>query len=787
MPHRIVSPQTLAKIHQLLTQMRHAIASESEVWLISQAVLAAASTDVHQFPAQFAVLVSPAFSVLMRAQTVAPAAIQPSGDLVNLGTTEHESVYQLDLSFAPADIQAFLDQLSQHLHAIPGTLASLHHMQQAVQPNQTQWQNRFTLQLIETLSSPASPADPTPAAPPYPSVLVWQPVQDALDSSLEQALIISQVANQIRQSLDLPLILQTAVDQVRQFLDSDRLVVYRMATATDLELTDTFDEPPTALDQPTATEVEVKPHLDHGYVAYEARGSDDVASVLPFVERQCFTEQAHCYHKYLTGKIVVVNDTEATYALIPCLLDFLREGQIRAKLIAPIIVHNQLWGLLIAHQCQPRQWKVAEQKFMEHMANHLAIAIGQAQLYAQLQAQTQTLEQRVLERTQSLHDALRAAQLADQAKSEFLATMSHEFRTPLTCVIGMSATLLRWSIGELNDRQRSYLQTIHDSGAKLLELINNILDMSQIEAGRTLLDIQPFSVAGLVSQVMKSLKATAQARDVSLELDLKAGTEPDRIVADPRRVRQILQNLLSNAIKFTPAQGTVTLRVRPESQAVLFRVEDTGIGIAEEQRPLLFQKFQQLDPTRQRSYEGVGLGLALTKQLVDLHGGTLEVSSQIGVGSIFTVRIPDQRPRQAAKSLQAPDILTEGQRVLLFEPDEYTANVICDMLTAAGMQVVWMVDGSALVEQIELIQPDLLLIDVELPGLNPVEVTRSRQRLWNHNPANLVLVTPRADHPLIAACFDDEVATVVTKPIQPQQLMQTINALLYPNVSVERP
>jgi signal transduction histidine kinase len=245
----------------------------------------------------------------------------------------------------------------------------------------------------------------------------------------------------------------------------------------------------------------------------------------------------------------------------------------------------------------------------------------------------------------ALRDALQAAEAASRLRNEFLATISHELLTPLTYVIGMSSTLLRWPLGELSPRQRDYLQTIHDSGEHLLAMINDILDLSQIEAGKTVLNISEFSLVKIAENTVESLFEKAASKQVTLKLDLQLDPKRDRFTADSSRVEQILWNLLTNAIKFTPEGGTVTLRFWVEDNTAIFQIEDTGIGIPEEQQPLLFEKFQQLDTPLRRRYEGTGLGLALTKQLVELHRGRIEVESTVGIGSIFTVWIPAQPMR----------------------------------------------------------------------------------------------------------------------------------------------
>ncbi|MER3477085.1 MAG: hypothetical protein C4287_11860, partial [Leptolyngbya sp. ERB_1_2] len=184
---------------------------------------------------------------------------------------------------------------------------------------------------------------------------------------------------------------------------------------------------------------------------------------------------------------------------------------------------------------------------------------------------------------------------------------------------------------------------IQDRGEHLLTLINDILDLTDVEAGRMFLQIQKFSLAQLAQQTIDLLQEKADAKQVKLDLELLPQRSQDFLFqADPHRVQQICLNLLSNAIKFTPAQGHVTMRVRVSGDTAILQIEDTGIGIPSHQRSFLFQKFQQLDASYHRKYEGTGLGLALTKQLVELHGGTIEVESTVGVGSTFTVFLPMQ-------------------------------------------------------------------------------------------------------------------------------------------------
>ncbi len=396
--------------------------------------------------------------------------------------------------------------------------------------------------------------------------------------------------------------------------------------------------------------------------------------------------------------------------------------------------------------------------------------------------QTPSLAQQVIERTEALREAMMAAQLASNAKSEFLASMSHELRTPLTAIIGMSATLLRWSLGELSDRQRNFLQTIHDSGQHLLEMINDILELTQLEAGRAILQLNPFSLSLLVKQSLKTMQEAAARRGVQLILHLDVEPNLDRLIADPHRVKQILLNLLSNAVKFTPEGGKVTLRVFAEPHSVLIQVIDTGIGIAEHQRSLLFQKFQQLDTSYHRIYQGTGLGLALTKQLVELHNGRITVDSTVGIGSVFTVQLP-VRPEVSIDPSSSPTLEIPADhplgRIVLLESHEETANIICDMLTAAGYQVVWILEGSMAISQIEILQPIAVMADVQAPESNGYELIRHLRQNPSTQTLKIIALTaaPLDDGDRCLAAGADN---FLTKPLHPEEILPKMLTLTTP-------
>jgi len=246
--------------------------------------------------------------------------------------------------------------------------------------------------------------------------------------------------------------------------------------------------------------------------------------------------------------------------------------------------------------------------------------VENARLFTEIQEKTQQLE------------------IANRHKSEFLANMSHELRTPLNAVIGFSEVLLERMFGEVNEKQEEYLQDILSSGKHLLSLINDILDLSKIEAGRMELEALPFDLPAALDNALTLIKERAARNSIGLavHVDPRIG----EVVADERKVKQVLLNLLSNAVKFTPEGGTITMTAILNGGMVEISVADTGIGIAPEDQAAVFEEFRQVGTDYARKREGTGLGLALARRLVELHGGALTLQSELGKGSTFTFTIP---------------------------------------------------------------------------------------------------------------------------------------------------
>ncbi len=293
-----------------------------------------------------------------------------------------------------------------------------------------------------------------------------------------------------------------------------------------------------------------------------------------------------------------------------------------SAVFAPMLWAERGIGSVAVLRQPPSPFSEKEIALLRTFADQAVIAIQNSRLFNEIKAKSRELEQ------------------ANRHKSEFLANMSHELRTPLNAIIGFSEVLSEEMFGEVNDKQKEYLNDIHTSGHHLLGLINDILDLSKIEAGRMELDLTRFNLGLLLDNSTTLVRERASRHGLSLSLDVEAGL-PDW-VADERKVKQIVINLLSNAVKFTPAGGRVTLRARRLGDCVELAVIDTGVGIAADQQSLVFEEFRQAGGDYLRKAEGTGLGLSLARRFTELHGGTIHVESEPGKGSTFAFTLPER-------------------------------------------------------------------------------------------------------------------------------------------------
>lgn len=335
----------------------------------------------------------------------------------------------------------------------------------------------------------------------------------------------------------------------------------------------------------------------------------------------------------------------------------------RSQLCTPLLAHGRALGVLVLFRQDEHEFAPAEVQLLANFADQAALALQNARLYAEVRGYSQELERKVEERTRELQALNRELAAASRHKSEFLAQMSHELRTPLNSIIGFSEMLGAQGSGELNAKQARYVENVRKGGQHLLNLINDVLDLSKVEAGRIELRPKLLALPEVLEDAMDIMRTEAVKKCLALELCLPEGVGP--IVADPLRLKQILHNLLSNAVKSTPEGGRIVVSARrlpsegagrqggrrgdsrhgPSGDVVEVAVADTGIGIAPEDQARLFEDYVQLASSHGQGHEGTGLGLAVAKRLIELHGGRIWVESEgKGCGSTFTFALPAPGP-----------------------------------------------------------------------------------------------------------------------------------------------
>ncbi|WP_013325394.1 ATP-binding response regulator [Gloeothece verrucosa] len=742
---RKVSQQTLSALCRLLEQISAHIGQEA-ILLTQETLFPEQQRGKNPWGTEcLQLLIAPQMSILLLGNFSVP-----------------DSLYQISLTWDSQTIQDLLTQLTPSV-TLPQELEQyLTQSQLSPVVGAIKEFNLFFSNLLEIFWSEGNETPQMKCI----HASVCQPIEEALRQQVEQERLLNQVITQIRHSLELPVVLETAVTEVRNFLQVDRLLIYQFSS------------------HPSETETKQTFPNGWGKITYEARASQLVPSLLNMIpEDDCFSYLPQYQDKYRRGTVVAVENVETQYSSSFCLTEFLRHNQVLSLLIAPIIVEDQLWGLIIAHQCfKKRQWLETEKEFLGHIGEHLAIAIQQALLYKQVQEQKQFFEKRVFECTEELRSSIAVAQSAHLSKSEFLSNISHELLTPLTCVIGLAGTLLHWS-GEQSslspEKQRKYIESIQKNGKKLMDLINDILDYSSITSGDYQLNIHEFSLYSVVNSVLRDFASEAQKKSIDLILDFQVQKEENDFYADRERIKQILSHLISNAIKFTPDQGKVTLRIWREKSQVFFQVEDTGIGISQEQLPLLFEKFQQLEKARQRTHGGTGLGLALTKQLVELHRGTIEVESTPEQGSLFTVRIPNNINLKNKKLLtnETNNVNKSAQNktIILISKDEEAATLICELLTVKNYQVIWLLDSYPSIRQIEILQPLIVIIDQEI--IQSQEIGKALKHYPKTSFVKVLVLRTSLQNISWKSLVKNGIDDYLIKPIEPTILLRKISFL----------
>ena len=316
-----------------------------------------------------------------------------------------------------------------------------------------------------------------------------------------------------------------------------------------------------------------------------------------------------------------------------------------ALIRCPVVYGGQILGIIwLANKINGYPFTEHDQEIIETLAAHAAVSLNNARLYEQIKAFNQNLENTIEEKTRDLKEALTQAEMANNAKSRFLGGMSHEMRTPMNAIIGFSDVLAEEYVGPLNDKQREYIGDILDSANRLLLLIDDILDVSRIEAGKMILDTEVVRISELIEDSLIMVRESAKKHAIAIRIEMTTETSELEIVADSRKLKQVFSNLLFNAVKFTPDGGSVVINTGiagADSKTIRVIVEDTGIGIASAHLERIFEDFFQVQDGIQDKTQGTGLGLSLVRRLVEMHGGRVWAESEgPGKGSRFVIELP---------------------------------------------------------------------------------------------------------------------------------------------------
>jgi PAS domain S-box-containing protein len=378
----------------------------------------------------------------------------------------------------------------------------------------------------------------------------------------------------------------------------------------------------------------------------------------------------------------------------------------------------------------------------------------------------------------------RTAQEANRLKDDFLATLSHELRTPLNAILGY-ARMLRTGMLPDDKRVRA-IETIERNGESLTQIVEDVLDISRIVAGKMRLNVQPVDLKDIVRRAVESVHPTADVKGVAVStiFDPKAGL----VAGDPERLQQVTWNLLTNAVKFTPAGGSVQVCVQPAEAGVAIAVRDTGVGIAPEFVPHLFERFRQADASTSRSHGGLGLGLAIVRQLVDMHGGTITGESDgLGKGATFTVKLPamagaaaDGERGSPFTALPTPRLASlSGVRVLVVDDDADALAMVRDILEAAGASVTGVASADAALAHLAVQRPDVMVSDLGMPYVDGFELM-ARLRQDSHArgrgvPAAALTAYARSDERRRALLAGFQMH--LSKPINPVELVEAVRTL----------
>ncbi|HEY9649738.1 MAG TPA: PAS domain S-box protein [Coleofasciculaceae cyanobacterium] len=576
--------------------------------------------------------------------------------------------------------------------------------------------------------------------------------EEVLRESAQRERAIARVIQRMRQTLDINAIFSATTEELRQFLKCDRVAIYRFNEDWSGEFVSesVADGWRSFLFQQQHNPQFSERAIDENQCTVKTLGSE-----LSTIEDTYLQETRGGTYSRGTNYLCVPDIYQAGFK--ECYINLLEKFQARAYITVPIFCGNQLWGLLANYQNSgSRQWETAEINIVIQIGNQLGVALQQAELLEETKRQAAQLKQ-----------AKEAAEVANRAKSEFLANMSHELRTPLNAILGFTQVMNRDV--SLSIEQQEHLNIIMRSGEHLLDLINDILEMSKIEAGRITLNENNFDLYRLLNSLeeMFQLKASSKSLQLSFERSLDV---PQYLRTDEGKLRQVLINLLGNAIKFTE-KGRVTLRVsvaKPQESAatnkrprtIQFEVSDTGPGIEPQEIDLIFDAFTQT-ATGRKLQGGTGLGLPISRKFVRLMGGEITVSSTLGQGTTFTFQIQAQlgQSTEIETSQRAEQVLglapnQSEYRILVVEDRWTNRHLLVTLLKSAGFQVREAENGEEAVALWENWKPHLIFMDMRMPVMDGYEATK---QIKSHVKGHATVIIA-----LTASAFEEQRSAILS-------------------------
>jgi signal transduction histidine kinase/CheY-like chemotaxis protein/HAMP domain-containing protein len=422
----------------------------------------------------------------------------------------------------------------------------------------------------------------------------------------------------------------------------------------------------------------------------------------------------------MTGTPMMANDYLHDYPDSPFSRAIAEVG-VRSVVTVPLKARGKVIGVLIVTSRVPHKFREADQQLLSALADHAAIAIENAKLYEQVRQYAEALEAKVESRTRELQETNRRLEDASRHKSEFLANMSHELRTPMNAIMGFTRLVMRRGKALLPTREYENLGKILISAEHLLALINDILDLSKIEAGRMEVHSSSVDLEPLVDLCLRTVEPLVRSERLRLVKAIEPGLPP--LSTDQDKLKQVLINLLSNAVKFTE-EGTVTVEAHRRGREMAIAIADTGIGIPADKLELIFEEFRQVDSSTTRKYSGTGLGLSISRHLARLLGGDITVHSAVGVGSTFTVVLPLQygaalqaTPAGAVSAQEEPHAQPEADKVILaIDDDPDVIYLLGENLAEAGYRVIGALAGEEGLRKARELRPFAITLDILMPN-----------------------------------------------------------------------